>query len=132
MQTNGWIAFAGIMLFMAGMFGAIDGLVAIIHDQVFLITDDQVILLDLTAWGWVHLIVGSLALVTGLSVLSGQLWAVILGVFLAMTSAVTQLLFITVFPWWSLAIIAIDVLVIYGLVVHGGEAAEAGGVSTGA
>lgn len=128
MRDNGWIAFAGIMLFMAGMFGAIDGLVAIIHDQVFLITDDQIILLDLTAWGWVHLVVGSLAIVTGLAVMSGQLWAVILGIFLAMASATTQLLFITVFPLWSLVIIAIDILVIYGLVVHGEEATHASGV----
>ena len=130
MQTNGWIAFAGIMLFMAGMFGAIDGLVAIIHDQVFVVTDDQIILLDLRAWGWVHLIVGSIAIVAGLAVLSGQLWAIILGIFLAVTSAMTQLLFITVFPLWSLAIIAIDILVIYGLVVHGQEAIDAVGVET--
>ena len=125
MRTSGWVVFAGLMLFMAGLFGAIDGLVAIIQDEVFLVTDDQIILLDLTAWGWVHLGVGSIALVTGLSVLSGQLWAVILGVFLAMASATTQLMFITVFPLWSLAIIAIDILVIYGLVVHGGDAAAA-------
>ena len=125
MRTNGWIAFAGIMLFVAGVFGAIDGLVAIIHDTVFLVADDQIILLDLTAWGWVHLIVGSVALVTGLAVLSGQLWAAVLGVFLAMASAFTQLLFITVFPLWSLAIIAIDILVIYGLVVHGEDVVEA-------
>ena len=127
MRTSGWVVFAGLMLFMAGMFGAIDGLVAIIQDEVFLVTDDQIILLDLTAWGWVHLILGSIALVTGLSVLSGQLWAAILGVFLAIASATTQLLFITVFPLWSLAIIAIDILVIYGLVVHGEEAVAAGG-----
>ena len=127
MRTSGWVVFAGLMLFMAGMFGAIDGLVAIIQDEVFLVTDDQIILLDLTAWGWVHLIVGSIALVTGLAVLSGQPWAVFLGVFLAMASATTQLLFITVFPLWSLAIIAIDILVIYGLVVHGEEAVAVGG-----
>ena len=106
-------------------------LVAIIHDEVFLVTDDQIILLDMTAWGWVHLIVGSIALITGLALLSGQLWAVVLGVFLAMASAFTQILFITVFPLWSLAIIAIDILVIYGLVVHGEEAATAGGVQAG-
>lgn len=128
MRTSGWVAFAGIMLFLAGMFGAIDGLVAIVQDRVFLVTDDQIILLDMTAWGWIHLVVGSIALVTGLSVLSGQPWAIILGVLLAVTSATTQLLFITVFPLWSLAIIAIDVLVIYGLVVHGEEAVAAGGV----
>ena len=128
MKTNGWVVFAGIMLFMAGVFGAIDGLVAIIHEQVWLITEDEIILLDISAWGWVHLTVGSIAAITGLAVLSGQLWAVILGIFIAMTSAFTQILFITVFPWWSLAIIAIDILVIYGLVVHGEETTRASGV----
>ncbi len=128
MRTNSWVVFSGIMLFMAGMFGAIDGLVAIIHEQVLVVTDEQIILLDIRAWGWVHLIVGGIAAVTGLAVLSGQLWAVILGILLAMTSAFTQLLFITVFPWWSLAIIAIDILVIYGLVVHGEGATRASGV----
>ena len=125
MSTSGWVVFAGIMLFMAGMFGAIDGLVAIINEEVFLVSDDQAILVDVSAWGWVHLIVGSITLVTGLAVLRGQLWAVILGVLLAMVSATTQILFITVFPWWSLAIIAIDVLVIYGLIVHGTQDALA-------
>ena len=125
MSTSGWVVFAGIMLFMAGMFGAIDGLVAIIHEEVFLVSDDQVILIDVSAWGWVHLIVGTITLITGLAVLSGQLWAVILGVLLAMVSATTQILFITVFPWWSLAIIAIDILVIYGLIVHGTQDALA-------
>lgn len=133
MSRNGWVLFAGIMLFMAGMFGTFDGLVAIIRDEVFLVTDDEIILLDLTAWGWVHLIVGPICLVTGLAVLSGQFWAVILGVLLAMTSATTQILFITVFPWWSLAIIAIDILVIYGLIVHGTEESTiAQGVEAGA
>jgi hypothetical protein len=130
MRTSGWIVFAGIMLFMAGVFGAIDGLVAIVHEQVWVVAEDEVILLDVTAWGWVHLIVGAIAIASGLAVLSGQVWAMILGVLLAMTSAFTQLLFITVFPWWSLAIIAIDVLVIYGLVVHGEESVQAGGYAS--
>ena len=131
MRTSGWVVFAGIMLFMAGMFGAILGLVAMIDGQVLVVTDDQIVLLDLTAWGWVHLIMGSITLVTGLAVLSRQLWAVILGMLLALMSATTQLLFITVFPLWSLAIIAIDILVIYGLVVHGEEAVTADGVQAG-
>ncbi len=131
MRTTGWVVFAGIMLFVSGIFGAIDGLVAIIHEEVFVVTDEQIILLDITAWGWVHLIVGSICLATGLAVLSGQLWAIVLGVFLAMASAFTQILFITVFPLWSLAIIAIDILVIYGLVVHGEEAVESGAVRAG-
>lgn len=125
MSTNGWVIFSGVMLFMAGLFGVIDGLVAIVNEEVFLVTDEQAIVVDVSTWGWVHLAVGVATLVTGLAVLGGQLWAVILGVFIAIVSATSQLLFITVFPWWSLAIMAIDVLVIYGLVVHGAAAAEA-------
>ena len=131
MRTSGWVVFAGLMLVMAGLFGANEGLVAIIQNEVFLVTDDQLILRDLTAWGWVHLIVGSIALVTGLSVLSGQLWAAVLGVFLAMASATRQLLFITAYPLRSLAIIAIAVLVIFGLVAHGDDAVAAEGEPAG-
>ena len=112
-------------MFMAGLFGTINGLVAMIHEEVFLVRDDQAIMMDVQAWGWIHVTVGLTALITGLAVLSLNVWAIMLGVVLALMSATTQLLFITVFPLWSLAIIAIDVLVIYGLVVHGTEEAIA-------
>ena len=85
----------------------------------------------MTAWGWVHLIVGSIALVTGLSVLSRQLWAAIRDVFLAMASATRQLLVITALPLRSLAIIGITVLAIYGLVVQGNGAVAAEGEPAG-
>jgi len=131
MNTSGWVAFSGIMLFMAGLFGAIDGLVAIIHDEVYFVGDDQVILMDISAWGWVHLLVGIGVLATGLSILNGQSWAFVVGIIVAVFHATTQLMFITVFPWWSIAIIAIDVLVIYGLVVHGEKAMSASGMAEG-
>ena len=125
MRTSGWVVFASIMLVMAGMFGIIDGLVALINDEVYLVTKDSIVAFDFTTWGWIHLILGIIVFVAGFAVMSGQLWARIVGVFVAMLSAVSQIAFITAFPLWSVVIIAIDVLIIYGLLVHGEEVEEA-------
>jgi hypothetical protein len=125
MRTSGWVAFASFMLVLAGMFGIIDGLVALINDEVYLVTKDGVVAFDFTTWGWIHLIVGIIVLIAGFAVMSGQLWARIVGVLVATLSAVSQIAFITAFPLWSVVIIGIDVLIIYGLLVHGEEVAEA-------
>ncbi len=121
MRASGWVVFASIMLVMAGMFGIIDGLVALINDEVYLVTKDSVVAFDFTTWGWIHLILGIIVLIAGFAVMSGRLWARIVGVFVAMLSAVSQIAFITAFPLWSVVIIGIDVLIIYGLLVHGEE-----------
>ncbi|TET54251.1 MAG: hypothetical protein E3J64_02195 [Anaerolineales bacterium] len=125
MRTSGWVVFASIMLVMAGMFGIIHGLVALLNDEVYLVTKEGVVAFDFTTWGWIHLILGIIVFIAGFAVMSGQLWARIVGVFVAMLSAVSQIAFITAFPLWSVVIIGIDVLIIYGLLVHGEEVEEA-------
>ncbi len=121
MRTSGWVVFASIMLIMAGVFGIIDGLVALIHDEVYLVTKDQIVAFDFTTWGWIHLIVGIIVTTAGFAVMSGQLWARMVGVLAATASAIAQIAFITAFPFWSVLIIGIDILIIYGLLVHGEE-----------
>ena len=121
MRTSGWVVFASIMLIMAGVFGIIDGLVALINDEVYLVTEDQIVAFDFTTWGWIHLIVGIIVTTAGFAVMSGQLWARMVGVLAATASAIAQIAFITAFPLWSVLIIGIDVLIIYGLLVHGEE-----------
>ena len=121
MRTSGWVVFASIMLIMAGVFGIIDGLVALINDEVYLVTEDQIVAFDFTTWGWIHLIVGIIVTTAGFAVMSGQLWARMVGVLAATASAIAQIAFITAFPFWSVLIIGIDVLIIYGLLVHGEE-----------
>lgn len=121
MRTSGWVVFASIMLIMAGVFGIIDGMVALIHDEVYLVTKDQIVAFDFTTWGWIHLIVGIIVTTAGFAVMSGQLWARMVGVLAATASAIAQIAFITAFPFWSVLIIGIDILIIYGLLVHGEE-----------
>lgn len=121
MRTSGWVLFASLMLVLAGIFGIIDGLVAIINNEVYVVTEDAIIGLDFTMWGVIHLAVGTVVLAAGLSVVSGAPWARAIGIVAAMMGAISQIWFITAFPLWSISIIALDVLVIYGLVVHGEE-----------
>jgi hypothetical protein len=118
----GWIAFAGVIMVMAGIFQATAGLVALVNDDVYVVASDRLALtLDYTQWGWVHLILGSVVATAGLAIFSGRVWARAVGVLLAALSALAHLLFISAFPFWSLIVIAMDVLVIYALCVHGGE-----------
>lgn len=120
----GWVAFASFMMMLTGAFGALVGLTAIFRDTFFVITQESLITVDVTSWGWWHLFLGVLVFFAGIAVLSGKVWGRTIGVTLAILSALTNMLFIPYYPVWSLLIIAVDVAVIYALTVHGRELAE--------
>jgi hypothetical protein len=118
----GWVYFAGTMLILLGSFNAIEGLVALFNDQYFVPTRQGLLVFDLTGWGWVHLIVGVVAIGVGIGLFTGATWARIGGVILAGLNAIIQLAFLSANPAWALIVITLDVLVIWALVVHGDEA----------
>ena len=120
----GFVFYAGIMLIITGIFGAIQGLAAIVEDAFYVVSPNYVFAFDVTAWGWVHLLVGLLAVAAGVFLFSGQLWARIVGIAAAALSAIANFAFIPYYPVWSVLIIALDVLVIWALACHGGEVAE--------
>lgn len=121
-STSGWegtTAFGGIVLVLAGGYHVLTGLVAILNDGYFLVpSQDLVISVDYTAWGWLHLVLGVIAAAVGACVLAGQAWARVAGVVLAGLSAVVNLAFMASFPLWSMLIIALDLVVIYSLVAQ--------------
>jgi hypothetical protein len=119
----GWIIFAGIMMFMIGSFHAIEGLVALFKDEYYLVRPSGLVIdVDYTAWGWTHLLFGILVAIAGLAAMAGQTWARVVGVALAVLSALINITFLAAYPVWSTIIITLDVFVIYALVVHGSEA----------
>ncbi|HEU4544408.1 MAG TPA: hypothetical protein VFR23_24975 [Jiangellaceae bacterium] len=118
----GWIWFAGLALILVGTFNLIHGLVAVFEDDVLIAAGEGLVVLDLTAWGWVHTIAGALQVVVGLMLFTGARWARIAAIVLVMLNAVAQLAALNVQPTWSLVIIALDVVVLWALVVHGEEA----------
>jgi hypothetical protein len=116
------IIFGGIMMLMMGAFQIIEGLVALFNDEYYFVTRNGLIVsLDYTAWGWTHLIIGLIAVGAGIGVLLGQMWARVVGIIIAVVSALANIAFLSAYPVWSTIVIATDVLVIYALTVHGRE-----------
>jgi hypothetical protein len=118
-EPSGWvtggIVFAGVMMITIGVFQAIAGLAAIIEDEFFVVTQNYTFDLDATAWGWIHLIVGIVLVLAGFYLFTGSTWARIVGITLAILSAVANFFFIPYYPFWSILIIALDVWVVWAL-----------------
>jgi hypothetical protein len=127
-ERTGWVGFvyfAAIMLVMLGGFGAMEGLVAIFKDDYYLVTRNGLMVsIDFTTWGWVHLAIGLVAIAAGIGVFLGQMWARVVGVIVAVFSAFVNLAFLSAQPVWATIVIALDVLTIYALTVHGREVAS--------
>ena len=117
--ATGLVIFAGVMMIMAGGFQAFDGLVGLMANEFFLSTRNYLFQFDATRWGWIHLVIGLLVLVAGFALLAGQTWGRVVGIVLAVLSAMANFAFIPYYPFWSLTIIALDVLVIWALAAHG-------------
>ena len=119
---TGWVVFGGVILITLGAFQVIQGLVALFDNGFYLVRPSGLVVdVNYNAWGWTHLIIGAIAILTGLGLLAGNMAARIVGVAVAVLSAIVNLGFISAYPIWSALIIALDVVVIYAIIVHGGE-----------
>ena len=107
--------FAGILLITLGGFQILQGLSAVLKDDVFVKGVDYVYAIDLTTWGWVTLLLGALALAIGVGILKGQVWALSAGIGYAVLSALAQFTFMPYYPLWALLVIFMDILVIWAL-----------------
>ena len=127
-DISGWVVgftvFAAVMMLMVGVFQALQGLVAIFENEFYVQTRNYLFQFDATTWGWIHLVIGLLVAFAGWGLLSGQTWARVVGITLAALSATANFLFIPYYPFWSLLIIAVDVLVIWALTAHGRQFKE--------
>ncbi|GAA4731017.1 membrane protein [Actinomycetospora chibensis] len=117
---RGWITFAGVMMILLGTFQGIEGLVALLHRGFYAVGPEGLVVnVDYNAWGWLHLVIGLVLVATGLGVMTGQTWARVVGIGLAALSAVVNLAFMAAYPFWSVIVIFVDIVVIYALAVHG-------------
>jgi hypothetical protein len=104
----GFIAFAGIMMILAGGFQILAGLVALFENEFYVTTRNYLLKFDATSWGWIHLLLGLLVLFAGFAVLS----------------ALSMFAFVPYYPFWALAVITLDVFVIWALIAHGRDLAR--------
>jgi hypothetical protein len=111
----GGAAFAGVMLATLGAFQALQGIAALANDEVYVRGISYAYKFDLTTWGWIHLILGLVAVAAGVGILAQQAWANAVGLVIAFLSALTSFAFMPYYPFWSIVILAFDVFVIWAL-----------------
>jgi hypothetical protein len=119
-EGAGWIAFAAMMLGLAGTWKLIEGLLAVGGSRVY-VADTLFVFSDLNTWGWIITVLGASQLAAAFWVIRGSELARWFGVAVAFVNSMGQLFFFTAQPWWALAMFAVDLIIIYALVAHGGK-----------
>jgi hypothetical protein len=117
---SGWWVFAGVLLLIAGVLNIVYGIAAI-GDSKFFTEHGQYIISSLHAWGWIILILGVLELVAAFSLFSGGEFGRWFGIFVASLNAIGALMTIPNNPFWSLAVFALALIIIYKLIEVGPE-----------
>ena len=120
--ASGLAVFAGAMMIVSGIFAVFEGIAAVFNDEVYVRTAQYLFAFDLTAWGWIHLLLGVLVGLAGVAVIRGQAWGRFTGIALAGLSLIANFLFLPYYPLWSILIIALDVAIIWALAVYRGDA----------
>jgi hypothetical protein len=118
----GWVLFAGIFMIVGGFFAFFEGLGALLRSGRFYanVSTNYPYGRNITAWGWTELIGGAIVFLAGFYVMRGAVWARVVGITLAALSAFANFFFIPFYPFWAIAVITIDLFVIWALAAHGG------------
>ena len=115
----GWTTFAGVMMIVMGIWWGFSGLVALFNNEFFVVTEEWIFQFDITAWGWIHLIVGIVILFAGFNLFRGEVWARTVGVIIAVLSALVAFAWLPYYPLWGILFIAVSIAIIWSLTAHG-------------
>jgi len=116
-HSSGWLVFAAVIMVFSGIMTLLGGISAIAKDDVFVATRNYVYQFNLTGWGWIHLILGIVIVLTGIALFSGATWARVVGVALVGLSMITNFMWLPYTPAWALLFIALDAVVMWALCV---------------
>lgn len=115
-QPTGWTVFAGVLLFIFGSLDALWGLAGILNDEIVLVGGGGgVIIADVTTWGWIHLILGSIVASTGLGLFAGAEWARWTAIFFVTVNVISQIVWFPAAPLWAFLMIILGATIIYQL-----------------
>lgn len=115
----GWTALAGALLILVGIFQAIAGLVGIFKGDLYVVANAWVFQFDTTIWGWIHLALGVVLVLSGGGIFVANVAARTVGVVFAGLSAIAMFMWLPYYPFWALAILGLDIAVIWALTLHG-------------
>jgi hypothetical protein len=123
-HVTGWLGFGGFMMIVLGMLHVINGVVGLSRSSFYLINNSSNQLLvfqNVRTWAWINLIAGAIVALAGVSLFSGATWARAVAVIFAIAAIAVNLLSIPLYPIWSVIAIFFAIMVMYAVIVHGGE-----------
>jgi hypothetical protein len=122
----GWVWFAAFSILAVGLFNIVAGVAAAFSpNNVLSWTNNGVAVVDVSTWGWVHIILGALLVAAALALFSGAGWARVVAIILVVLNLIAQFVSLQTTPFWSLVIIVVDLVILWALTVHGDEVERA-------
>ncbi|TQM32984.1 DUF7144 family membrane protein [Nocardia bhagyanarayanae] len=106
---------AAFLLMITGIVSILQGISAIAKDEIYVTGPEYIYQFNTTGWGWVHLILGILLVLASLGLMAGAAWARVVAVIVAGLSLLGNFLWLPYYPWWSVLVIALDVVVIWAV-----------------
>ncbi|MGW6427173.1 DUF7144 family membrane protein [Nocardia sp. NPDC055053] len=106
---------AGILLAVVGVLQILEGISAVAKDDLIVVGPEYLYQFDLTSWGWWHIIFGAIAVIVAIGLLAGQTWGRVLAMVIAAISIIANFLWLPYYPWWSILIIIINIVVIWAV-----------------
>jgi uncharacterized membrane protein YphA (DoxX/SURF4 family) len=113
------VMFAAVMMIVNGIFQIFQGLAAVMTDEFFVTIPNYVVTVDVTTWGWIHLVLGVLIVIGGFYLFSGSRAAAVFALVLAIISTIGNFAFIPYYPVWALLLIAVDVYIMWAIARSG-------------
>ena len=113
--TMGFTLFASVMMMLSGFWNFLEGLAAIVRGSFFAVLPSYTFELSVTGWGWFHLILGVVVAVAGVALLTGKVWARVVGIIVAAISVIVNFLYIPYQPVWSIVVISVDLAIVWAL-----------------
>ncbi|MEU8516562.1 hypothetical protein AB0C76_34005 [Kitasatospora sp. NPDC048722] len=113
--ATGWTVFAAVLMIFGGAMAIFEGIAAIAKDDLIVVTRNYAYKLNVTGWGWIHLIIGVLIVLAGIALFSGAVWARVVGIVIVGLGTIANFLWLPYYPFWAIVLIAIDIFVIWAL-----------------
>ncbi|MGN6576449.1 MAG: DUF7144 family membrane protein [Nocardioides sp.] len=110
---------AAVFMILIGVFQATQGLVALVNDTFYVVGSEYVFQFDVTTWGWIHLILGIVAVFAGFALFQGAVWGRTVAVLMASVGIILNFMWMPYYPIWSLTVITFNAFVIWAVTAHG-------------
>ncbi|NKY85279.1 DUF7144 family membrane protein [Nocardia veterana] len=106
---------AAALLVVTGIVSALQGISAIAKDDIYVSGPQYIYKFDVTGWGWIHLVLGVLLVAAAIGLFTGATWGRVLAIILLGLSILANFLWLPYYPWWSILVIALDIVVIWAI-----------------